>query len=221
MPKRIEQTRRRIQASALPSGWLWFGVSACTGIIGSVGNNGSHTTGGPGSTGSGTMTGGTGTGTTGTGTGGGGSVGFACPANTIEPGPSAMRLLTPEQYLNTVRDLLGDVPNMASVFDANSISGALGLVQADIAQVDLERFQNGAELAASAIAINATKIKALAPCATGADKRGCARTFVQTFGSLSYRAPLTDAMDIDRHLALYDAGATTSFEHGIEMILRG
>src|SRR5258708_5481596 len=110
-------SRKNTSARSLASAWLLLGVSACTGVIGSAGSSGSSTAGGSGPSGSGTMTGGTGTGMTGTGTGtgsgagGGGSIGFACPANTIEPGPSPMRLLTPEQYLNTVRDLFGDIPN--------------------------------------------------------------------------------------------------------------
>ncbi len=32
---------------------------------------------------------------------------------------------------------------------------------------------------------------------------------------------MTDEDDIERHLALYDAGAPTSYAHGIELLLRG
>jgi hypothetical protein len=65
------------------------------------------------------------------------------------------------------------------------------------------------------------KLSALVPCASGAKPRECARSFVQAFGSRVYRAPLTDAADVDRHLALYDLGAKVSHEHGIELVLRG
>jgi len=65
-------------------------------------------------------------------------------------------------------------------------------------------YQKAAELIGTTTVANATKLKTLAPCATGADKRGCARAFVQSFGALAYRAPVVDAADIDRHLAVYD-----------------
>lgn len=223
--KRTTSANRTTSAQAFVSACFIVGLSACTGTIANpAGINGSSTSGGSrsGTSGSGTGvgTGGTGVGA-GSGAGGSGSGGFACQSTTAQPGPSPMHLLSSEQYLNTVRDLLGDIPNLSASLDAGGADAALGLVQADIAQVDLERFQNAAELAGSSTVTNAAKMKTLAPCATGADKRVCAKTFVQTFGSQAYRAPLTDAADIDRHLALYDAGATTSYEHGIEMVLRG
>jgi hypothetical protein len=150
---------------------------------------------------------------------GGGASGFACAANTIEPGPAPLSLLTQNQYLNTVHDLLGDVPQLDTVFDP-SASTVFGLQQGDVSQVALETYQKAAEIIATATISNATKLKSLAPCATGADKRGCARAFVQSFGALAYRGPITDSADIERHLAVYDVGATTSYEHGIELVLR-
>ena len=44
---------------------------------------------------------------------------------------------------------------------------------------------------------------------------------MQAFGSLAYRAPVADAADIARHMALYDLGAATSDAHGIELALQG
>jgi hypothetical protein len=145
--------------------------------------------------------------------------GFTCQANTIEPGPAPMRLLTQDQYFNTVHDLLGDFPQLPGLFDSGA-DAAFGLQQGDISQVELETYQKAAEMIAGATVADATRMKTVAPCATGADKRGCARTFVQTFGGLAYRAPVVDSADIDRHLAVYDVGATTSYEHGIELVLR-
>jgi len=49
----------------------------------------------------------------------------------------------------------------------------------------------------------------------------CAKNVVTKFGALAYRAPVTDAADIDRHVQLFDAGATTSYAHGVELMLRG
>jgi hypothetical protein len=132
-----------------------------------------------------------------------------------------MQLLTTTQYLNSVHDLLGANAQFDALFPSPDDPSTFGLVQGNVAEVDLENYGKGAELIAAAVVADANKLNTLAPCAASADKRTCARTFVQTFGSRVYRAPVTDAADIDRHLVLYDLGASTSYAHGIEMILRG
>jgi hypothetical protein len=119
-----------------------------------------------------------------------------------------------------VNDLVGAVPSLASLFTHSSEDSAFGLIQADVGQVDLETFQKAADLVGSTVVANATTFNNLAPCAAGADKRTCARTFLQTFGARVYRAPITDSADIDRHLAVFDAGATTSYQQGIDLMLR-
>ena len=106
------------------------------------------------------------------------------------------------------------------MFDSSGDSSVFGLQQGDVSQVALETYQKAAELIGTTIVSNAATLKTLAPCATGADKRGCARAFVQSFGGLAYRAPVVDSADIDRHLAVYDVGAVTSYEHSLELVLR-
>ena len=57
---------------------------------------------------------------------------------------------------------------------------------------------------------DATQLAALVPCAANAAaaaQRVCVQSFVQSFGALAYRSPITDSADIDRHMALYDIGA--------------
>jgi len=132
-----------------------------------------------------------------------------------------MQLLTREQYVNSVHDLLGADIDLEAVLPDAQDPATFGLVQGNVAQVDLENYLKAAETAAAASIATTAKLDALAPCAASTtDKRSCARTFVQTFGARIYRAPVTDAADIDRHLVVYDLGATTSYAHGIEMILR-
>jgi hypothetical protein len=189
-----------------------LGLAGCSGTISGTreGTGNGPGAGGPG----GNVVGGNGpNGTT------GGASSFACQPNTVEPGPAPLSLLTQDQYLNTVRDLLGQIPQLDTVFDSGA-STVLGLQQGDVSQVALETYQKAAEMIATTTISNAAKMKSLAPCATGADKRGCARAFVQSFGALAYRGPVVDAADVDRHLAVYDVGATTSYEHGIELVLR-
>jgi Protein of unknown function (DUF1588)/Protein of unknown function (DUF1592)/Protein of unknown function (DUF1595)/Protein of unknown function (DUF1585)/Protein of unknown function (DUF1587) len=210
---------KRGVASSVRTGVRAFGIAsvlaclgACSGTISDTHGAGGNNPGGVGGPGS-TLAGGNGTGS------GTGATGFVCPANTVEPGPAPLRLLTQEQYLNTVHDLFGDIAQLDTVFDRSGAS-VFGLQQGDVSQVALEAYQKAAEIIGTATVSNATKLKTLAPCATGADKRGCARAFVQTFGALAYRAPVVDAADIDRHLAVYDVGASTSHEHGVELVLR-
>ncbi|WP_437279567.1 DUF1592 domain-containing protein [Sorangium sp. So ce375] len=159
------------------------------------------------------------------GSSGSGSMGpvetLRCDADDIDPGPSPMRLLSREQYLNTVRDLVGDVPGLDAALGPASEASAFGLLQPDVTQVELEHFQTAADVIAAAIVGNPTALEEIAPCEAGAEARECARQLVVRFGARAYRAPITDAADIERHLQLFSVGAETSYEHGVELLLRG
>jgi hypothetical protein len=86
--------------------------------------------------------------------------------------------------------------------------------------VEVERYQQAANLIAQTVAQDAKRLAAIAPC-TATDQRSCADTFVRTFGARLYRSRLSDEADVSKHLALYDAGSATSFAHGMELLLRG
>ncbi|HMI93078.1 MAG TPA: DUF1592 domain-containing protein, partial [Polyangiales bacterium] len=152
-----------------------------------------------------------------------------CSGAAVEPGPAPLRLLTREQYLNTVRDLVGDVTDLEvaglqEALGAESHASAFGLVQPDVSQVELEGYQSAAELIAARVSADPKALANVAPCASGASGsqgEACARTMVEGFGARAYRAPLSDAADVERHLALFRAGAATSYAHGIELLLRG
>ena len=87
--------------------------------------------------------------------------------------------------------------------------------------MQLEHFQKAADVIAARIVGDAGAMSRIAPCADGAAPAECARLVVQKFGALAYRAPITDSADIERHVQLFGAGATTSYQHGIELLLRG
>lgn len=142
------------------------------------------------------------------------------PSAAIDPGPSPLRLLTREQYLNTLRDLFGSAGALSGSLSSVAEPSEFGLLQADVSLVEVEDFQRAADSVAAKVVADKTLLASLVPC-TGSDKRACARNFVQRIGSRAYRAPLTDATDIERHLKLYDLGAKTSHEHGVELVLRG
>ena len=147
--------------------------------------------------------------------------GVDCDARPIDPGPSPMRLLSRREYTNTLRDLVGDVAGLDAALGPSVEASAFGLIQPDVTQVELESFQDAADVVAAAVVGNEEKLAALAPCAADAEPLACARRFVETFGARAYRAPLTDSADVERHLVLFNAGMTTSYAHGIELLLRG
>jgi hypothetical protein len=132
-----------------------------------------------------------------------------------------MQLLSRQQYLNTVKELVGDVPGLDQAFGDDVAPSAFGLVQAVVTQVQLEQFQQAAQTIAAVVVGNQATLDKVAPCAAGTAPTDCAKSLVQKFGALAYRAPVTDAADIDRHVQLFSVGATTSYAHGIEMLLQG
>lgn len=225
--------RTTVGALTLAGAWMLVCFfSACTGTISGPGSDTNQN--GPSSGGSsGGVVGGSSGSTNSNSSGGSSGVSsvdaFPCTSTTPSTGPTPILILSRAQYLNTLQSLFGMVvPNLDSALGPDSTyqttDGSVtqfGLVQADIDLATITTYQTAAEAVAAAVVGNAATLSALVPCAAGADKRTCAQTFVQSFGSLAYRAPLTDSADIARHMALYDAGAVVSDAHGIEMVLRG
>lgn len=144
-----------------------------------------------------------------------------CSQHVIDPGPRTMQLLSHQQYLNTVKELAGDVPGLDQALGDDVTASAFGLVQPDVTQVQLERFQKAAQTIAAVIVGNQASLDKIAPCAAGTAPTDCAKNLVQKFGALAYRAPVTDQADIDRHVQLFSVGAATSYAHGVEMLLQG
>ncbi len=221
IPHRASPQGAFIGASVAAGAWLLLCTfSACTGVIGAAGSSSSAS---PGS--------GAGGGVAAGGSSGGQSAPEAFPCTSTAPssGPTPILLLTRTQYVNTLQALFGSAtPNLDSALGAPDSSeitdgevAMFGLVQANIDLTTLTNYQTAAETVAAAAVASPTTMATLVPCAAGAAKRTCAETFVQTFGSLAYRSPLTDAADVARHMALYDAGATVSDAHGIELVIRG
>jgi hypothetical protein len=214
-------------AASLGARWLFWACSVaavvgCTGVIGDppapTENYGDAQVGwGGASTSTSSPTGGDAGGTIGVT-----AQAFTCASSaTPDPGPSPLRLLSRTQYLNTVASLFGTVPDLSAALGTDTnYQTAFGLVQPDIDSVQLGGYQAAAETLASAAVSNPTTFAKLVPCAAGADQRQCAQTFLQRFGALAYRTPITDSADVARHMAVYDAGATTSHEHGIELLLQ-
>ncbi|HEY6077958.1 MAG TPA: DUF1595 domain-containing protein, partial [Polyangiaceae bacterium] len=205
----------------------WTSGAALVATIGCTGNvlgdgDGASPGPGPGAAGSGGGTTGVGGGADGSSAAGSGLITtLDCSNRVIDPGPSPMRLLSRAQYLATVRDLAGDVPDIEQALGDTVDASAFGLVQPHVTQVELENFQKAADAIAKLIAGTPATLNMVAPCEAGKVPADCAKSTVQSFGERAYRAPVTDAADIDRHVQLFNVGAATSYQYGIEMLLRG
>lgn len=221
----------RIRARAAAIAGLTIALSGCNSTLtrpesdpgaGALGGT-AGTGGGAGGSGSGSgaVSGSSGASGAGASTGGADPGDVDCDARAIDPGPSPMRLLSRVEYTNSLRDLFGEIPGVDAALGPAVDASAFGLVQPDVTQVELESFQSAGDVVAAAVTRDSQKLRALAPCAEGTEPRDCARRFVETFGPKVYRAPLADAADVERHLALFGAGETTSYAHGIELLLRG
>lgn len=135
----------------------------------------------------------------------------------IQPGPSALRRLTRDEYDATVRDLLGDDSRPASSFPPDE--DGLGFeVGATVSPLLAGRYMRAAEdVAARAVR---ERLDALVPCdprASGEEE--CARAFLARFGRRAYRRPL-EAAQLERLMEVYRAGAAEgAFEDGVRLVL--
>jgi len=183
---------------------------------GSTGTGGARNPAGSGGAGgpSGASGGTTGTGSSGSGgsapTGTGGSSGV--PADPNAAGLLPLRRLTAREYLNTVRDLLGDtttvagddVPGEADDLSNNAFPFRQPTV---IATSSAGSLQTAAESLAKNVA---SRLSTLLPCtpANASAEAGCASQFITTFGLKAYRRPLTSA-EVTNLTAVYQAGRST------------
>src|SRR5690606_19641782 len=156
-------------------------------------------------------------GTAGRGSGQGGSpaagAGFA-------PAAATLRRLTAEQYVNTVRALLGDGVTLSVTPEPDTVlSGFVDLAaaRATISPTAKEKYEEAAyELAAYALA--AERREAFVGCApAGVVDDDCTRAFLERFGRRVFRRPLTEA-ELTRYTGLARTAATTlnDFYGGIE-----
>ncbi|HVX96571.1 MAG TPA: DUF1592 domain-containing protein [Polyangia bacterium] len=210
------------------AGAVALALAGCTGVVSAP--PGAQPSGAAGSGAAGSGAGGSGvvpSGTAGnTGTGGVGATGAAGSGQTAacsdampDPGDAPLTRLTQEQYINSIKDLFGNV-DLSSIYPQGQSASQFGLAQADVDGSDLDHYQRAAEQVAATITGNATSLNKIAPCAQGADARTCAKTFLQGYATKIYRAPVATT-DLDRHLALYDAGAANGgYAHGIQLLLQ-
>lgn len=193
-------------------------LSLLLGCVGQVGRVGDDTTpnGGAGHSGTPGNAGGA-SGSAGMGASGGGPIGpggggMGAPADPLAAGVRPVLLLSAREYLNTVRDLLGDTTLQEGALppgdeDLQATPSFAFKEPHAVAVQDATLLQGAAEaLARSAVA----HLTTLLPCATppAAAETTCLNTFMTTFMPKMYRRPLT-ATETTRLMALYALGRST------------
>ena len=150
------------------------------------------------------------------GAGGGDANGTCTPIGAI---PRRLWRLSGDQWGSAVQSLLG-LPS-APVLLSRGDEAAFGLWDDASLLVDGPMLLDMYNLADLATAQIDPTITTLAPCtATSADgQTACATTFVPAFASLAYRRPVT-ADEVSDLMTVYQAGATTSYAAGIELVMK-
>lgn len=131
----------------------------------------------------------------------------ACGDDGPSVAPRPMQRLTPVQYVNTMRDLVGDPTFTAEYDDLELVPTARGVRQ----------LRTGAE---SAIATVDQWTAGLVPCDIhGAEDPTCADSVIDTFAPRAFRRPLTD-QERSWLRAVYDeAFEEQGFDSGMQALL--
>lgn len=145
--------------------------------------------------------------------------GTTVDCTTLVRPPTPLRRLTRFEYNSTVRDLFGTTLTPADEFPPDEIVDGFSNngVVLTVSSLHAEKYTYAAEaLAAEAI----TKLGTLFTCdpvASGAEV--CATQFAETFGRRVYRRAL-EPEDVSVLLEAFALGSATSYEKGIEIMMR-
>jgi len=134
------------------------------------------------------------------------------------PPVQAARRMTRDQYLATVRDLLGDTRDLGDLLPADDKGEAVFappdtlIVTPDWAD---KLLTNAEDLARRAM----TNLPGLLPCNPAGNEEACAVQFIKAFGKNAFRRPLDDT-EVAGLTAVYRAGtADGGFNAGVELVL--
>lgn len=131
-------------------------------------------------------------------------------------GAGPWRRLTAAQYANTVRDLVGTAPDIAS-FLADSRTGQFTTnAPLPVQELDVDGYATVAEATAKKLVQNVQAVVNCNTATTGEDQ--CAAQFIKDLGGRAYRRPLT-ADEETRLKALYAVGKAESYATGIRVVV--
>jgi hypothetical protein len=137
---------------------------------------------------------------------------------------SQLRQLTAEQYVQTVKTLLGvgtnGMPPIEGVSPAAGFS-AIGASTASVSAAGVGQFESAARFFAKAVFAPSGPRSKVVPCTpSGVDDEACFKSFVTSFGQKAFRRPLTSD-EIARYTKLTSdvAAATSDAAQGLEATL--
>lgn len=138
----------------------------------------------------------------------------------LEPGPASLRLLLPQQYVESIRGLLGDAAaDVASPPAAPAaLNGfeAIGAAQLALGDSAIGAFETSAQRVAEVAVQDEARMQALRGCTpAGPDDAACHEAFVARFGRLAFRRPLSD-VELEQYtaVAMTAAAELGVFEEG-------
>lgn len=149
--------------------------------------------------------------------GGGGAEAIDAPNPALcEIAPAQMRMLSHEEYDNTVRDLLGTTQSFGFTFPGEAVVGGFDNNAAALSANArlVEEYSNAAD-ALSAEAVS--DLERLVPC-PASEGRSCAQRFIDEFGTRAFRRPLT-AAEGQRYMSTFESGEEFGFDAGIEFVV--
>jgi hypothetical protein len=121
-----------------------------------------------------------------------------------------LRYLTSREYLNTVKDLVGDTSLTADDVPTETTDPTFSYfpfrMPGTVGTVEAELLQGAAEQVVRNLSANINSILPCQPANAGAEA-GCATQFINTFGAKAYRRPL-DAAEVTALNGLYQKART-------------
>jgi Protein of unknown function (DUF1592)/Protein of unknown function (DUF1588)/Protein of unknown function (DUF1595)/Protein of unknown function (DUF1585)/Protein of unknown function (DUF1587) len=142
----------------------------------------------------------------------------------VELSPLRIRRLLDRQYVNSVRDLLGEDAALAAAPPENLASrgfDAIGAADVALPAVAVKRYEESARAVAEQAIVNLDALAPYLECApAGPDDTACMTEFVERFGRRVLRRPL-DQEETARYVALgaATAGDFASFYAGVEYVI--
>lgn len=139
----------------------------------------------------------------------------SCSAGQVA---APLRRLTPFEYDNTVRELLGTTMHLGASFTRDGLAYGADDIAAyqHVTRGMAQEYQAAAESLAAASVAN---IDGLVPCMAYAHDSACAAAFVGAFGLRAFRRPLSD-YERERLMKVYAAGAKdATFADGIRLVI--
>ena len=133
---------------------------------------------------------------------------------------TAARRLTREQYVNTVRDLLGDpTAALGDQLPKDDVGDSLFADPRNLL-VSPDWASNAMDAAEAVAKAAAAKLQTLLPCDPATGEQACVDKFITGFGKRAYRRPL-DQAEVAALGKVYAVGVKNGgFAHGVEVVVR-